>query len=110
MKRIILGGLAFAASAVLSNAGAQSTDAKAVYDANCKKCHGVAGIPSKAMVARSPKLAALDAAFFATRSEDSVVKAITNGKAKMPAYKSKMTPAQIAAVAKYVRTFGTKQK
>lgn len=110
MKLFVFTGLMFAASAVLSNAGAQSTDAKPVYDANCKKCHGAAGIPSKAMVTRWPKLAAFDAAFFAKRTDDSLVEVIEKGKAKMPAYKTKMTPAEIAAVAKYVRTFATKPK
>lgn len=110
MKRFVLAGLVFAAAAVVSTAGAQSTDAKAVYDANCKKCHGVAGIPSKAMIARSPKLAAFDAAFFAKRSDDSVVKVLTKGKDKMPSYKNKMTPAEMTAVAKYVRAFVTKAK
>ncbi len=110
MKRFVLGGLVFAASGVVSAAGAQAIDAKAVYDANCKKCHGVAGIPSKSMVTRFPKLATFDAAFFAKRSDDSVVKILEKGKDKMPAYKKKMTPAEIAAVAQYARTFATKPK
>jgi len=110
MKCFVLAGLMFAASGVLSASGAQAIDAKAVYDANCKKCHGAAGIPSKAMVTRSPKLAAFDAAFLAKRSYDSLVKVIEKGKDKMPAYKTKMTPAEIAAVSKYVRTFATKPK
>jgi mono/diheme cytochrome c family protein len=111
MKRVVLAGLVFAASGVISNAGAQTVDAKAVYDANCKKCHGVAGTPSKAMATKSPKLAAFDAAFFAKRSDDSVVKVLTKGKGKdMPSFKNKMTPAEVAAVAKYVRAFAAKPK
>jgi mono/diheme cytochrome c family protein len=111
MKRFVFAGLVFAASGVISNAGAQTVDAKAVYDANCKKCHGVAGTPSKAMAAKSPKLAAFDAAFFAKRSDDSVVKVLTKGKSKdMPSFNNKMTPAEMAAVAKYVRAFATKAK
>jgi mono/diheme cytochrome c family protein len=110
MKYFVLAALVFAASGAVSSASAQATDAKAVYDANCKKCHGAEGIPSKAMVTRSPKLAPFNAAFFAKRSEDSLVKVIANGKAKMPAYKTKRTPAEISAVAKYIRTFATKAK
>lgn len=105
MKRVILAGLMLAAAGFVSKAGAQAVDGKVVYDANCKKCHGATGVPSKTMVAKSPKLVAFDAAFFAKRSDDSVVKDITNGKGKMPAYKTKLKPAEIAAVAKYVRTF-----
>src|SRR5450756_2326574 len=80
MKRVVLAGLVFAASGAISNAGAQTVDAKTVYDANCRKCHGVAGTPPKAMAAKFPKIAAFDAAFFAKRSDDSVVKVLTNGK------------------------------
>jgi len=106
MKRVVLAGLVLAASGVISNAGAQTVDAKAVYDANCKKCHGVAGTPPKAMATMFPKIAAFDAAFFAKRSDDSVVTVLTKGKsAAMTSFKSKMTPAEMAAVAKYVRAF-----
>jgi len=111
MKRVVLAGLVFAASGAVSNAGAQTVDAKTVYDANCRKCHGVAGTPPKAMAAKFPKIAAFDAAFFAKRSDDSVVKVLTNGKSKdMPSFKNKTTPAEMAAVAKYVRAFATKGK
>jgi mono/diheme cytochrome c family protein len=111
MKRFVLAGLVFAASAVMSNAGAQTVDGKAVYDANCKKCHGSVGIPSKAMATKFPKIAAFDAAFFAKRSDDSVVKVIAKGKAKdMPSFKDKMTPAEMTAVAKHTRTFAAKPK
>ena len=106
MKRVVLAGLVLAASGVISNAGAQTVDAKAVYDANCKKCHGVAGTPPKAMATMFPKIAAFDAAFFAKRSNDSLVTILTKGKsAAMTSFKSKMTPAEMAAVAKYVRAF-----
>ena len=111
MKHVVLAGLVLAASGVISNAGAQTVDAKAVYDANCKKCHGVAGTPPKAMTAMFPKIAAFDAAFFAKRSDDSVVKVLTNGKSKdMPSFKNKTTPAEMTAVAKYVRAFATKAR
>jgi len=42
--------------------------------------------------------------------QDSLVTVITKGKEKgMPSYKSKMTPAEITAVAKYIRTFAAKK-
>jgi len=111
MKRFVLAGLVFAASAVISSAGAQTVDAKAVYDANCRKCHGATGTPPKAMAAKFPKIAAFDAAFFAKRSDNSVVEVLAKGKGKdMPPFKTKMTPADMAAVAKYVRAFATKVK
>ena len=109
MKRVVLAGLVFASSAVVSTAGAQAVDAKAVYDAQCKKCHGVAGTPPKAMAAKFPKIAPFDAAFFAKRTDDYIVKVLTKGKdADMVSFKDKMTPAEMAAVAKYARTFAAK--
>lgn len=106
MRHVVLAGLVLAASGVISNAGAQTVDAKAVYDANCKKCHGVAGTPPKAMATMFPKIAAFDAAFFAKRSNDSLVTVLTKGKsAAMTSFKDKMTPTEMAAVAKYVRAF-----
>ncbi len=108
MKRVVFAGLVLAASAVISNAGAQ--DAKAVYDANCKKCHGVAGTPPKAMATKFPKLAPFDAAFFAKRTDDSVVKILTKGKDQdMVSFKDKMTPAEMAAVSKYIHEFAAKK-
>ena len=111
MKCFVLAGLMLAASAVISSAGAQTVDGKALYDANCRKCHGTAGIPPKAMAAKFPKIAAFDAAFFAKRSDDSVVKVIAKGKTKdMPSFKDKMTPAEMTAVAKHIRAFAAKPK
>jgi cytochrome c6 len=37
-------------------------------------------------------------------SEADLITLITNGKGKMPAYKGKLTDAQISDVAKYVKT------
>lgn len=111
MKHVILAGLAFAASGAISNASAQAVDAKAVYDANCKKCHGVVGKPPKVMATKFPKIAAFDAAFFAKRSDDSVVKILTKGKSEdMKSFKDKMTPAEMAAVARYVSALAAKAK
>lgn len=79
---------------------------KEAYDANCKKCHGAAGVPAKAMQAKFSKLAAFDAAFFAQRSDDSLVAAIMNGtSADMKAYKDKLTPDDAKAIAAYIKGF-----
>lgn len=100
-KHIVALGLLLAASATLASAQA---DGKAVYEANCKKCHGAAGVPSAAIKKMSPKIETFNAAFFANRSDAEVVKQITEGKDKMKPFKDKLTPEEIAAVAKYIRT------
>lgn len=93
--------LMLAARAVPAQAG---VDAKALYDENCRKCHGVRGTPPKAMKAKFPKIETFDAAFFAKRSDDSVVKVLTKGQSDdMKSFKDKMSADQMLLVAKYIR-------
>lgn len=83
----------------------QDPAGKTLYDENCRKCHGVRGVPPKAMAAKFPKIAAFDAAFFAKRSNDSVVTVLTKGNsADMKSFTSKLSHAQMVAVAAYSRS------
>lgn len=82
---------------------------KAVYDANCRKCHGVIGTPPKTMKAKFPKIAAFDANFFSKRSDDSVVTVLMKGKGDdMKSFKAKLTHQQMEQVASYIKTFAEK--
>ncbi len=73
------------------------------YKAKCMMCHAADGSGNtpagKSMGALSFKSAALIKA-----SDADLIAATTNGKLKMPAYKSQLTTAQIAEVINYVRT------
>jgi mono/diheme cytochrome c family protein len=73
------------------------------YKAKCMMCHGADGTGStpagKAMGALPFKTAALVKA-----SDADLIAATTNGKGKMPAYKSQLTAPQIAGVISYIRT------
>jgi mono/diheme cytochrome c family protein len=110
-KYLVALGLLLAASGSLSPASAQAADGKAVYQENCKKCHGVIGTPPVTMKTKFPKIVTFDAKFIATRSDDSVVKILTKGKSEdMVSFKDKMTPAEMAAVAKYVRELASKPR
>jgi len=85
---------------------AGDTTGKTVYDANCKKCHGATGTPVAPMKKKYDKLAAFDAAFFAKRSDDSIVTVLTNGKNdNMKSFKDKLSADEMKAVAAYIRTF-----
>ena len=99
-------GLLLVAAAVQ----AQAPDGKALYEKNCKMCHGADGTPSAAMAKMWPALAPLDSSYMAGRSADSVVAVLTHGTKNMKPFKGKMTPEEMAAVAKYVRERASKSK
>lgn len=89
-------------AALATSAAAQ--DGKALYDAHCKKCHGITGAPSASIKKMNPKIEAFDAAFLAKRTDQDLEKQIAEGKGKMKPFKDKMKPEETAAVAKYMRT------
>jgi mono/diheme cytochrome c family protein len=91
---------------VMANAVTDSLG-KTSYEENCRKCHGATGAPSKAMMAKFPKIAAFDGPFLAKRSDDSVVSVLTKGGSTkdMKSFKEKLTHEQMKAVAVYIRSF-----
>jgi cytochrome c6 len=91
MKRILF------ALAALSLAGAAHADA-ALFASKCAACHGKDGKPS----AVGQKMGAKDLTAV-KESEKEIAGIITNGKGKMPAYKDKLTEAQIDSLAKYIK-------
>ena len=87
----------------------QEPAGKAPYEENCRKCHGVRGVPPKTMKVKFPKIVTFDSAFFAQRSADSVVTVLTKGKNEdMKSFKDKMSHDQMVAVEAYIRSFATK--
>jgi mono/diheme cytochrome c family protein len=69
-----------------------------IYKAKCAGCHGADG--SKAMMGSKP----LNGADVQAMSDADITAEITNGKGKMPAYKGKLTDAQISELTAYIRT------
>lgn len=90
---------------------AQAPDGQALYREHCRTCHGVTGKPTdraRHEYKRVPTFA--DPAFFAHRSQDSVVAVLTNGASSskdMKSFKDKLTHDEMVAVAHYIRTFAT---
>jgi mono/diheme cytochrome c family protein len=109
MMRSLMCGLFLCGLTTL--APAQGPDAKTLYQAQCKKCHGVLGTPPKTMKEKYEKIATFDADFIAKRSDDSIVVVLKKGKGEdMKSFKEKMTPEEMAAVAAYVRELATRKK
>lgn len=91
MKRILF------ALAALAIAGAAHADG-ALFAKKCASCHGKDGKPS----AVGQKMGATDLG--ATKlSEKEIAGVISAGKGKMSAYKDKLTEAEIASLAKFVK-------
>ena len=90
-----------------SAAPVQDPPGKVPYEENCRKCHGVRGIPPKTMKVKYDKIPNFDAEFFEKHSVDSIVKVLTKGKNEnMKSFKAKLTPEEMKHVAEYLRSFG----
>lgn len=102
---LYVGNRAAAASQTQDPAG------KAPYEENCRKCHGVRGVPPKTMKAKYAKIATFNAEFFEKHSTDSVVTILTKGKNEdMKSFKSKLTHDQMLAVDAYIRSLAGGEK
>lgn len=92
-------------AAVSTSAAAQAPDGKALYDAQCKKCHGALGTPNKVMGTKFPKMLPFSDAKAGTSKGTvaDVVAILTKGKGPdMKSFQDKLKPDEMAAVAKYV--------
>ena len=84
-------------------AGGGGSDGAALYKAKCAMCHGPDGAGQTTM-GKNLKLRALGSAEVQKQTDAELVKWIADGKGKMPAYKGKLTPADIDAVVAFIRT------
>jgi len=80
--------------AAASTGTTKSTNGKTIFTSNCGSCHTLAAAGTNGAV--GPNLDKLHPALARVKQQ------VTNGGAVMPAFKGKLTDAQIAAVAKYV--------
>lgn len=79
--------------------GSTNADVGAVvYGSNCSSCHGIKGEG-----AIGPKLAGGAVAARFPNEQDEVA-VVTDGRGSMPAWRDRLTPAQIEAVVEYTRT------
>jgi cytochrome c6 len=75
-----------------------AADAAGDYKAKCAGCHGADG--SKSMMGAKP----LSGAEVQAMSDAELTAEIADGKGKMPAYKGKLSDAQIKDLVGYIRT------
>lgn len=105
MTRLL--GCAALFATVAPGLAAQGPDGQALYREHCKECHGAAGRPPKTAVAKYKDVKTFDAPFFTGRSDDSLLavlkRGVKDGK-EMKSFKEKLSPEEMVAVVKYIRT------
>lgn len=81
---------------------AQSAGA-ANYKTKCQSCHGAQGIPNPG-IAKAMGVKAVNDPEVKAETVAQMIEITTNGKAKMPAFKGKLTDAEIKAAVEYFRS------
>ena len=105
MSKIIRMSSALAAVILLSGAvGFAQTSGEATYKAKCQSCHGAQGVPNPGIAKAMGVKPASDPSV-KSLSEAQMITDTTNGKNKMPAFKGKLSDAEIEASVDYFRTF-----
>lgn len=79
-------------------------DGAALYKAKCAMCHGPDGAGQTTM-GKSLKLRNLGSAEVQKQTDAELTKMISDGKGKMPAYKAKISAAEITALVQHIRKF-----
>ena len=91
--------IVIACASVPSNAQAGED----TYKAKCTMCHAADGSGSTP-AGKSMGAIPFSSPAIVKASDAALIASTTNGKGKMPAYKSQLTPPQIADVITYIRT------
>lgn len=101
MRRVLFAVVGSALVFALARPALAQADGKALYESKCAMCHGKDGV-AKPMAKGSANLN--DPAFQKANDLAAVVKVTAEGKNKMPAYKDKLSEAEIQAIAAHVKT------
>src|SRR5688572_14346940 len=89
--------------ATVANGWPEIASPRSLYLQNCARCHGADG---RANTPWGRKLEAPDltASDVQSKSLSNIQRAVKNGRPNMPAFGKRLSPAQISAVARYVRS------
>ena len=79
-----------------------ANDGAAVFKSKCAMCHGADGSGNTTM-GKNMKLRDLGSADVQKQTDAQLTAIIADGKAKMPAYKAKLSAAEITAQVAYIR-------
>lgn len=102
MNRIAFWLLVFSLFSALTSFAAD--DSAALFKSKCAMCHGADGMANTTM-AKNLGIKSYKSPEVQKTSDADLKTIITNGKGKMPSYKS-LTPEQIDGLVKYIRELG----
>jgi cytochrome c6 len=93
---------------VASIAGADTAPGAAgIYKSKCASCHGADGT-GQTPAGKALKIRDLSSADVQKQADSDLQKIMTDGKGKMPAYKAKLSVADIASLVAYIRGMARK--
>ena len=101
-KRMALVALFAAATMTPASAQAPGMD---TYKAKCQSCHGAEGTPNPG-IAKAMGVKPANDPSVKSISEAQMIADTTNGKGKMPAFKGKLSDAEIKSSVEYFRSLG----
>ncbi len=104
MSKTIRNYAALAVMVVMTGVMGFAQAGQATYKAKCQSCHGADGNPNPGIAKMMGVKPASDPAVKAD-SEEQMIAITTNGKAKMPAFKGKLSDQEIKDSVAYFRTF-----
>ncbi len=104
MRKTIRFQVTLAAVVLLASAVGFAQSGEATYKAKCQSCHGTAGVPNPGIAKAMGVKPATDPSV-KSKTEAQMIATTTNGAGKMPAFKGKITDAQIKDSVDYFRTF-----
>ncbi len=113
MKRALLFASTFGVMACSTpTLQGQQPDGQALYKKECKSCHGVTGVPPARAKEQYPKIKTLGQdGFVANLTADSIVVILKKGLGKdMKSMTGKLTAAEMAAVASYIKELAERKK
>ena len=101
-KKMRMAALILLAALIAGPAFSQATGAD-LYRTKCVMCHGADGLATTP-TAKNFKVLSFKAPEMIKASDAQLAASTNDGKGKMPAYKSKLTDAQVKDVIAYIRT------
>lgn len=96
-------GVALAATILMAGAVSFAQSGDATYKAKCQSCHGSDGIPNPG-IAKMMGVKPVSDPSVKSMTEAQMIAATANGKGKMPAFKGKLSDAQIKESVEYFRS------